>query len=81
MSKVRNYALEMHNKGSAYLPVMPSSSTDVRLLWIAGDEAGDNQSRCRKASTLSEGLNRSEAASAGASLLSARCFVSKSASM
>jgi hypothetical protein len=45
---------------------MPSSSTGVRQLSIDGDETVDNQSCCRKASTLSEGLNRNAAASVGA---------------
>ena len=44
-----------HNRFQAQFPVMPSSSTGVRQLWIAGGDTVDNQSCCRKAGTLSEG--------------------------
>jgi len=53
----------------------------IRCFWIAGGPTVDNQSCCRKASTLSVGLNLSEVASVGASFSRARSFVARSASM
>ena len=53
----------------------------IRCFWSAGGPTVDNQSCCRKASTLSVGLNLSEVASVGASFSRARSFVARSASM
>nr|WP_313903953.1 hypothetical protein [Paraburkholderia fungorum] len=80
-AKISAYALQgigAFRHSSGLYTVCPLT---IRCFWIAGGPTVDNQSCCRKASTLSVGLNLSEVASVGASFSRARSFVARSASM